>query len=486
VDRNFFAAHVLISLARDASSCHWLIRAKTNQRWRVLERLGPNDYRVEMAVSSEARRTDPSLPLHFEVRAIRYHRRGFQPQWLLTSMLDAEAYPASEIQELYHERWEIELGYDEIKTEMLDREETIRSKSPERIRQEIWGILLAYNLVRLERERVADEAKVEPTRISFITALHLICDEWLWCASASPGAIPRHLRNLRASLLRFVLPPRRPEHRNPRAVEVKPSSYPRTRRPPTRRTARRPALRLTCREASGEPELLAQRRPREPPEELRAPRRRRRLQPAEEAQAVPPRVAVALPQLGRLARVVAAPEELVAQRVPLPQRQLAHAERAREEQGDDEDLRDVGVQLQLEPAHGTTARPRRDEHEKVVQLLHERGEVVEVLLRQAAPRVVAFEVPDERVGVVERDAMGIPDRADEDHGARPILPRRERVDQARHPRVAHDVDGGVDARRVEVVGGVDEPVDAGQEGRLGHQRVRWTISPLAKSTTTVR
>lgn len=232
LDRGFFAADVLIPLARDGTSRHWLIRAKKNQKWRVLERLGHDDFRVEMTVSDAARRKDPSLPQRWEVRAVRYQLRGFQPQWLLTSLLDAEAYPAAEIVDLYHERWEIELGYDEIKTEMLDREEAIRSQSPARIQQEIWGILLAYNLVRLEMERVAAEARVEPTRISFITALHFICDEWLWCASTSPGAIPRHLRNLRASLRRFILPPRRPERRYPRAVKIKMSSYPRKRRPP--------------------------------------------------------------------------------------------------------------------------------------------------------------------------------------------------------------------------------------------------------------
>ena len=226
VDRNFFAADVLIPLSRDRRSRHWLIRAKKNFKWRVLKRLGKDDYLVEMTVSREARRKDPTLPQRWVVRAIRYQRAGFQPQWLLTSMLDAKAYPAIEIARLYHERWEIELGYDEIKMEMLDREEAIRSKSPERIRQELWGILLAYNLVRLEMERVAEEAGVEPTRISFITSLHLICDEWIWSASASPGAIPRHLRNLRATLRRFILPPRRPERRYPRAVKIKMSSYP--------------------------------------------------------------------------------------------------------------------------------------------------------------------------------------------------------------------------------------------------------------------
>ena len=230
LDRNFLAANVLIPLARDGDGRHWLVRAKKNTRWRALERLGKDDYLVEMKVSPFARRKDPSFPKTWAVRAIRYCLPGFQPQWLLTSMLDSQEYPAREIIALYHERWEIEHCYDEVKTEMLDREETIRSRNPERIRQEIWGILLAFNLVRLEMERVADEAGVEPTRISFITALHLICDEWLWSATAAPGSIPRQLKRLRADLKRFILPPRRPKRRYPRAVKIKMSSYPRKRR----------------------------------------------------------------------------------------------------------------------------------------------------------------------------------------------------------------------------------------------------------------
>ena len=134
---------------------------------------------------------------------------------------------------LYHERWELELGYDEIKTEMLDREETLRSKSPSAVTQELWGILIAYNLVRLEMERVAEEAHVEPTRISFVAALHLIVDEWMWLAVTSPGAIPSRLRDLRGNLKRYILPLRRTERSYPRAVKVKMSNYPRKRRSPT-------------------------------------------------------------------------------------------------------------------------------------------------------------------------------------------------------------------------------------------------------------
>lgn len=235
VDKGFFAAGVLIPLARDGHNRHWLTPAKSNLRWRVIKRFGPRDILVEMDVSSQARAKDPSLPKTWQARAITYQRKGFRPRTLLTSLLDPEQYPAKEITALYHERWELELGYAEIKTHMLEREETLRSKSPAAVTQEIWGILLAYNLVRLEMERVADEAGVEPTRISFIAALHLIVDEWMWLAVTAPGAIPSRLRDLRANLKRFILPSRRSNRRYPRAVKIKMSNYPRKRRSPTGR-----------------------------------------------------------------------------------------------------------------------------------------------------------------------------------------------------------------------------------------------------------
>ena len=89
---------------------------------------------------------------------MRYQRKGFQPQTLLTSLLDPVAYPAAEIAELYHERWELELGFDEIKTHALEREEALRSRAPERVRQEVWGLAIAYNLVRLHMQHVAEHA----------------------------------------------------------------------------------------------------------------------------------------------------------------------------------------------------------------------------------------------------------------------------------------------------------------------------------------
>ena len=164
LDRHYLQASVLVPLMAHGSERHWLTRAKSNTQYTQIRRLGAGDELVEFKVSSEARRKDSSLPTHFDARAIRYQRKGYRPQILLTSLIDAARYPAAELRELFHERWEIELGFGEIKTDMLERLETIRSKSPGAVAQEMWGLLLAYNLVRLEMARIADEFGVPPTR----------------------------------------------------------------------------------------------------------------------------------------------------------------------------------------------------------------------------------------------------------------------------------------------------------------------------------
>ncbi len=232
LDRGFLAAPLLRALADGGTNRHWLVRAKRNTRYRVVQAHGPGDAEVEMRVSAQARRRDPTLPPTWRARALVYQRPGYKPGVLLTSLRDPARYPAHEVIALYHERWEIELGYNEVKTGLLAREEAIRSQSPEGVQQELWGLLLAYNLVRLEMKRVAQTAGVAPTRVSFVAALHLICDEWMWCAVAPPGAIPRHLRDLRTALAQLILPERRPERRYPRAVKLRLTGYPRNRGAP--------------------------------------------------------------------------------------------------------------------------------------------------------------------------------------------------------------------------------------------------------------
>jgi hypothetical protein len=231
LDALYLGAAALLQIERPDDERHWMTKAKSTTKMREIERYADGDCLVEMDVTWDARKLDPSLPKTWRARAVTYKRPGFPPRTLLTSLLDPNAFPAAELRELYHERWEIELGYGEIKTDMLDAEATLRSKSPALVKQELWGILIGFNLVRLEMERVANEARVAPTRISFLLALHLIRDQWAWSTDTrSPGAIPKQLLNLRAHLKRLLLPARRSDRSYPRTVKNDYRAYPRRKR----------------------------------------------------------------------------------------------------------------------------------------------------------------------------------------------------------------------------------------------------------------
>jgi len=226
LDRGFLSYLLFHQIQAGGPQRHWLARAKKNLRWQVRRRLGPHDWLVDLPVHPNLRRAHPELPDTLPARAIRYHRRGFRPQTLLTSLLDPALYPAGEIVELYHERWELEIGVDEVKTHTLERQEALRSRAPERVRQEIWGLAIGYNLIRLEIARVAVRAQVAPRRISYRHTLMLIRNFWLAAWLAPPGVLPRRLEALHDELALLLLPPRRSERHFPRAVKIKMSNFP--------------------------------------------------------------------------------------------------------------------------------------------------------------------------------------------------------------------------------------------------------------------
>jgi hypothetical protein len=239
VDRGFMFAKELVPLQTGGTNRHWLSRARARSTWRPVRRLGTGDSLVEVLVNRASRRENPALPERWTMRAIRYRRRGFREQRLLTSLLDPVQYPREEIVALYHERWELELGYDEVKTEMLEREESIRSKSASGVEQELWGLALAYNLVRLEMEHAAALAGVPPVRMSFASCLRAIRAQFVYFGALSPGKLAKAADAFREDLARlFVLPPRRAERSYPRAVKIKMSNYPRKRPILQRRSAK--------------------------------------------------------------------------------------------------------------------------------------------------------------------------------------------------------------------------------------------------------
>jgi len=232
VDREFATYENFQTLSDPTHQRHWLTRAKQGQRMACLHpirELAPGDTLVHMRPSTSTRKAQPNLPETLTVRAIHYQRKGFRAQSLLTSLLDPVAFPAAEIIALYHERWELELAYDEVKTHTLEREEaSLRCRNPERVSQELWGLAVAYNLVRLTMADVARRAGVLPNQISYRHTLHFVRAFWISAWLASPGVLPRRLQALHNELPLLLLPPRRTRN-HPRAVKIKMSNYPRKR-----------------------------------------------------------------------------------------------------------------------------------------------------------------------------------------------------------------------------------------------------------------
>lgn len=223
LDRGFIDYVLFHDIVTSGQDRHFMTRAKKNLRWEVISQLGPGDTLVRLTLPKAARRERPELPETLVVRAVTYQRKGFRPQTLLMSLTDAQAYPVDEVRALYHERWEIELTYDEVKTHTLDREESMRSKSPERVRQELWGLLIAYNLVRRHMEQFAQKHQLSPLRISYRASLLLVRNTCV-CAAMGVGSTAKLIDSMNDEMKLLVLPPRR-QRRYARAIKIKMSNY---------------------------------------------------------------------------------------------------------------------------------------------------------------------------------------------------------------------------------------------------------------------
>ena len=100
---------------------------------------------------------------------------GAEPSYrLLTTRLDPAPAPAEELAALYHERWEIEGALDELKTHLRGAQIVLRSKTPDLVRQEFYGLLLAHFAVRGLMHEAALQAGEDPDRLSFLHAVRVI------------------------------------------------------------------------------------------------------------------------------------------------------------------------------------------------------------------------------------------------------------------------------------------------------------------------
>jgi len=147
---------------------------------------------------------------------------------LVTTLLDARTCPALELIDLYHQRWEIELVNDEVKTHLLARMVSLRSQRPWGIIQEFYGILLAYNAVRHLMHEAAVAEGIDPRRLSFLDSVRIIRDTVHDMRNARTEALPALYQAMLVLIGQCRLPPR--DNRiNPRVVKKKLSTYPKKR-----------------------------------------------------------------------------------------------------------------------------------------------------------------------------------------------------------------------------------------------------------------
>ncbi len=205
-DRGFLSAEILCALTGGGNERHFVIPAKSNTRWEVIEGdKDGDDFTVRMRVSPQARAKCAQLPEFWEARAIPVVDQQGRKRVLLTSLRDRRRYKALDIANCYTRRWGIETSYRELKQTMLGSTLTLRSKTVDGVYQEIWGTLIAYNLIRLEIAKAALVVKCEPTEVSFIRAFHLIQFELHWAAvTRSYGKLPALMKHLRERLVSLL------------------------------------------------------------------------------------------------------------------------------------------------------------------------------------------------------------------------------------------------------------------------------------------
>jgi len=159
-----------------ARGSNFLVRAKSNMNLAPIEYLKDGSYLAEL----ERRPDKHHGSVKMTVRVIEYciyDKKGkiVGEGRLITSLMDADLYPADELAKLFHERWEVEIGYAELKTYIMDGAlDNLRSKTPVLARQEFWGWLLAHYLVRKTIYEAAEMSARDPDDISFTGTIQII------------------------------------------------------------------------------------------------------------------------------------------------------------------------------------------------------------------------------------------------------------------------------------------------------------------------
>lgn len=233
LDRGYAAAWYYYEL--DQRQIPFLVRCKTGSKPRRLHQLADGSWMVEVkgdAPNSAALREGWQGPRRVRntLRMIEYRVGNSPIIRVLTNLLDPVKYPAHVLARLYANRWEGELVFDELKNHLATvthgtMRTLFRSKRPEMVRQEAYGLLLAYNLVRETMTQAARRRDEDPLRLSFIGTLRCIRRTIHRAQSVSKKRLPYLLDQLLSDVSEQRLASERRDVAYPRKKKQKMSNF---------------------------------------------------------------------------------------------------------------------------------------------------------------------------------------------------------------------------------------------------------------------
>ena len=172
-DRYFYGYELWRSAMGTKAGLLW--RIKKNLNLPCETRLIDGSYLSTVYASQKDKRNKSN---GVKVRVIEYKLKGNTDAEaiyrLITNILDHEQAPAEELAALYHERWEIETALDELKTHLRGSKITLRSKTPELVKQEFYGLLMAHYAIRGLMHEAALKANEDPDRLSFVHTVRIV------------------------------------------------------------------------------------------------------------------------------------------------------------------------------------------------------------------------------------------------------------------------------------------------------------------------
>ncbi|MET7729728.1 IS4 family transposase, partial [Streptomyces mirabilis] len=215
LDRNFAAQTLVTAIAK--TGAHVLVRAKSGRRLPVLGRCGDGSWLSAIGAV-------PVRVIDCEITITTAAGRRTGLYRLVTTLTDHRTHPAAELITLYHQRWEIETAYLEIKSTILGGR-VLRARTPDGTTQEIYALLVAYQVLRLAMaDATGTRPGIDPDRASFTIALHTARDLVVQAAGVIADSVIDLVGTIGRRVLADLMPDRRIRTR-PRLVKRAISKY---------------------------------------------------------------------------------------------------------------------------------------------------------------------------------------------------------------------------------------------------------------------